>query len=93
MKPSARKSHGEYKPIIIHGCGRTEVIGQRGTIQNWVALTNSGETYYPRRGITFTNREDALACAQRAIDRRVSFRAQRRKQLQAEQATNPKKKG
>ena len=69
MKASARKSLGEYKPLIIHSSGRTEVVGQRGTTELWVALTNGGSTYRARRGVTFADRTDAIAHAQKVIDK------------------------
>ncbi len=69
MKAGARKSLGEYKPLVIHSSGRTEVVGQRGTEELWVALTNGGSTYRARRGVTFATRKDAVAYAQKTIDR------------------------
>lgn len=75
MRASARKSLGEYKPLIVHKSGRTEVVGQRGHTERWVALTNSGETYRARRGVTFKSREDAVAYAQRHIGRLNELRA------------------
>lgn len=75
MKASARKSLGEYKPVIVHGNGRTEVVGQRGHTEHWQALTNCGETYHARRGVTFPDRADAVAYAQRHIERLREFKA------------------
>jgi len=74
MKSSARKSLGEYKPVIVHGGGRTEVVGQRGHTEHWQAFTNCGETYRAVRGVTFKDREDAVAYAQKHIDRLIEFR-------------------
>ena len=96
MKASARKSLGEYKPLIIHDSGRTEVVGQRGHTEHWIALTNSGETYRPRRGVTFVDRDKAVAYAQRHIDRLREFkkrrdqeRAERHARYAAQAALNP----
>lgn len=77
MKASARKSLGEFKPLIVHDSGRTEVVGQRGHTEHWLALTNGGETYRARRGVTFAARADAVAYAQRHIDRLREFKARR----------------
>lgn len=77
MKASARKSLGEFKPLIVHDSGRTEVVGQRGRAEHWVALTDSGETYRAIRGVTFKAREDAIAYAQQHIDRLIEFRERR----------------
>jgi hypothetical protein len=86
MKASARKSLGEFKPLIIHSDGRTEVVGQRGRTEHWVALTNSGETYRARRGITFETSEEAIAYAQNRIDRLNEFVAKRRAEYEARHA-------
>lgn len=83
MKATARKSLGEYKPVIIHDSGRTEVVGKRGHTEHWQALTNCGETYRPRRGVTFTTKEDAIAYAQKHIDRLTEFAARRRAEYAA----------
>lgn len=88
MKASARKSLGEFKPLIVHASGRTEVVGQRGNTEHWVALTNSGETYHARRGVTFKTREEAIEYAQRRIDRLNEFAAKRRAEYEARHATN-----
>ncbi|PQV52917.1 hypothetical protein LX70_04023 [Defluviimonas denitrificans] len=77
MKASARKSLGEFKPLIIHDSGRTEVVGKRGHTEHWQALTNGGETYHPVRGVTFPDRGEAVAYAQRHIDRLLEARARR----------------
>lgn len=68
MTASARKSLGEYKPMIKHASGRTEIVGRRGYNEHWIALTNAGETWRWRRGLTFTDRDDAVAYAQKHID-------------------------
>jgi hypothetical protein len=80
MKASARKSLGEYKPLIIHDSGRTEVIGKRGRTEHWQALTNCGETYRPQRGVTFADKGRAIAYAQRHIDRLREFEARKEKE-------------
>lgn len=86
MKASARKSLGEFKPLIVHDSGRTEVVGRRGTTEHWVALTNSGETYRPRRGVTFKERADAVAYAQRHIERLTEFKARKAKEREQRHA-------
>ncbi len=80
MKASARKSLGEYKPLIVHRSGRTEVVGQRGHTEHWQALTNCGETYRARRGVVFKDRKDAVDYAQRHIDRLNEFTARRKRE-------------
>lgn len=80
MKASARKSLGEFKPLIVHANGRTEIVGQRGHTEHWQAFTNGGETYHARRGVTFTEREDAVAYAQRHIDRLLALKERRDKE-------------
>lgn len=87
MKASARKSLGEFKPLIIHASGRTEVVGQRGHTEHWIALTNGGETYHARRGVTFKTREEAVAYAQARIDRLTEFAAKRRAEYEARHAS------
>lgn len=77
MRASARKSLGEYKPLIVHENGRTEVVGKRGRTEHWRALTNCGETYRPQRGVTFADRDEAVAYAQRHIDRLNEAKARR----------------
>lgn len=86
MKASARKSLGEYKPMIQHASGRTEIVGKRGYNEHWIALTNAGETWRWRRGLTFKNREDAVAYAQKHIDSLVEA-IERRKAARAERHT------
>lgn len=77
MKASARKSLGEYKPLIIHASGRTEVIGKREAT-GYQARVEGKERY--RRGLTFTDRAAAMAYAQRHIDRLIEDRARRDRQ-------------
>jgi len=77
MKASARKSLGEYKPLIIHDSGRTEVIGKRSHTEHWIALTNAGTTQHFSRGVTYAERADAVAHAQKHIDRLKEFKARK----------------
>ncbi|WP_085044314.1 hypothetical protein [Ensifer aridi] len=80
MKPSARKSYGEFKPVIIHDSGRTEIVGQRGHVQRvrpeTVFYSGPTEIHHSERGVTFTDRGDAIAYARRVIeDRKASYAA------------------
>ena len=67
---SARKSNGEYKPLISFSGGRTEVVEQSSeragvyTKHGFIA----GNRY--ARGSTYDNRADAIAAAQAEINRR-----------------------
>lgn len=74
MRASARKSYGEYKPVIVHTNGRTEIVGQKGRLDRIQAQTvfysGPSEIWRGRRGVTFTERDDAVAYAQRVINRR-----------------------
>jgi hypothetical protein len=77
MKAGARKSYGEYKPLIItehFGRVRTEVLGQRSYIQKIQPLTKfyDGPTRVKHnlRGLTFPTREEAVAYAEAEIRRR-----------------------
>lgn len=75
MKPSARKSFGEYKPMIRHTDGRTEICGQRSRTFQIQAETKfySGPSEVTKhyRGATFKTRAEAVAFAQRDIDFRI----------------------
>lgn len=86
MKASARKSLGEYKPLIVHDSGRTEVVGKRGHTEYWIALTYSGETYRAHRGVTFPSRKEAIDYAQKHIDRLREFTARRKKEREERHA-------
>lgn len=86
MTPSARKSLGEYKPMIRHGNGRTEIVGKRGYNQHWVALTNGGEAWHWRRGLTFVERSDAIAYAQKHIEDLEKAVARRKAEREARHA-------
>lgn len=76
-RPGARKSFGEYKPLMIHiderlgFCQRTEVLGQRGRLEIVQPQTKfySGpsEIWHARRGITFKTRQEAIAFASKYI--------------------------
>lgn len=68
---SARKSLGEYKPLIKVG-GRTEVIEQNP--DRFARNTRGGMVQGSRyaRGTTYSNRGDAIAAAQLVIDHRLA---------------------
>lgn len=96
MKASARKSFGEYKPIIIHPHmhlpeidGRTEVVGQRGRLEVIIPQTKHyqgpTEVWHSKRGVTFVDRSDAVAYAQCEIERRNAARAKARADYEARQ--------
>ena len=65
---SARKSLGEYKPLIKFGDGRTQVVETNP--DRMAVYTKHGRVEGNRyaRGATYTNRADAIAAAQKAID-------------------------
>lgn len=73
MKATARKSYGEYKPIIVFDSGRTEICGKNGRVVHEQAQTqfgySSSRTIY-QRGVTFRVRQDAVDYAQVVIERR-----------------------
>lgn len=56
MRASARKSFGEYKSMIVHGSGRTEIVRQRVYLEIGQPETKfySGpsEVWHARRGGT-----------------------------------------
>ena len=71
MKASARKSHGEFKPVIIHPNGRNETVGRN---TRYCPYTHRE---FSRRGVTFEKRPDAVAYAAQVINRRLDFKWQR----------------
>jgi len=78
MKASARKSYGEYKPVIIYDNGRTEICGQRGYNVFEYAQTQFGYSsirWVAKRGLTFKLRAEAVDFAQRDIEHRQQYRA------------------
>lgn len=89
MKPSARKSLGEYKPLIIHENGRTEVLGQTGHLQRIQAQTKfySGpdSIWRGKRGKVFQTREEAISYADAQIAFRVARDAERAAAYAAQQ--------
>ena len=70
MKASARKSHGEYKPVIVHDSGRTEIIGRNVRYCPYTHRT------FGRRGVVFAGRADAVGYAAQTINRRLDFHHQ-----------------
>lgn len=89
MKASARKSYGEYKPLIVHPSGRTEVVGQRGHLERIQPQTKfyDGplEVWHAHRGVTFKSREEAVRYAQQHIDRLIENRARKLAEYEARQ--------
>ncbi|MGJ7039201.1 hypothetical protein J2Y63_002456 [Shinella sp. BE166] len=81
MKPGARKSLGEYKPLIIHPNGRTEVLGQAGHLQRIQAQTKfyggPDQIWHGERGKTFPTRGEAVAYAEKQIAARAARDAER----------------
>ena len=69
-KASARKSLGEYKPLIVYPEGRTEVCEQ--SPERFDRYTKQGVIKGQRmaRGNTYATREEAIAAAQAVIDAR-----------------------
>jgi|GEM_PF-5243327 len=81
MKPGARKSLGEYKPLITPPNGRTEVLGQAGHLQRIQAQTKfySGpdSVWHGKRGKVFQTREEAISYAEAQIAFRLARDAER----------------
>ena len=69
-KASARKSTGEYKPIVVIG-NKTTVVEQNP--ERFDVNTRNGVVKGNKfaRGNTYPTREDAIAAAQRYIDFRL----------------------
>lgn len=67
-KASARKSLGEFKPLIVYPCGKTEVCEQSPERQE--RYTKNGPVKGNRlaRGNTYLTREEAVEAAQQVID-------------------------
>jgi len=79
MEATARKSLGEYKPVIRYASGRTEICGQNARLIREFAQTKFGhcsERIKYKRGVTFASRNDAIAYAQRVIDQRHEKQAE-----------------
>ena len=77
---SARKSKGEYKPMIKWPSGRTEIVEQaeeRRPIYNPETGTYHRADKYAR-GTTYANRSEAIAAAQAEIDHRPAETTKRR---------------
>lgn len=77
MKASARKSYDAYKPLIVHDNGRTEIVGKRSKSSYWERV--AGRERFCR-GVTFADRADAVAYAQRHIERLIADRERRAKE-------------
>lgn len=73
MTPAARSNppHG-YKALIVHPNGRTEILAAR-----FAVAADGRDTRRVRAGRNFASRDEALAFATQAIERRLGFRAER----------------
>lgn len=70
VQPSARKSQGSYKPVIIHTSGRTQVLQQAAVKPySWNDKHTKRRYTADARGTTYATREEALAVAQAFIDK------------------------
>lgn len=70
VKASARKSLGEYKPLIVFPDGSTQIVEQADERQLQYSISERRyfrENKYAR-GTTYKNREDAINAAQIKID-------------------------
>ena len=86
-KASARKSCGEYKAVVIHPDGRTEILGKRERPLIWRGreALPGGPTHFVR-GKTFATRDEAVTFAQRTIDLRAQKNAEYMAQFNARRA-------
>lgn len=75
LKPSARKSFGSYKPLVVRPNGSTEVVGTRAETRyrTWIDGKPDPRTAYTHyeRGKTFSTRPEAIAFAVTVIERRA----------------------
>lgn len=64
---SARKSKGQYKPIVLFPCGRTLVVEQ--SPERFGRNTRTGYIEGQRfaRGVTYASREEAIEAAEKYI--------------------------
>jgi hypothetical protein len=69
-KASARKSLGEYKPLIVYPCGRTEVCEQSPDRHDRNTKRGVIKGNKMARGTTYSTRDEAVAAAQEWIDMR-----------------------
>lgn len=67
---SARKSLGEFKPIIVYPNGKTEVCEQSPERANQHTKYGVIKGNRMARGTTYKTREEAIAAAQAVIDAR-----------------------
>lgn len=69
--PSARKSFGSYKPVIVRGDGSTEICGQNAKLSYkvWQGNRPDPKSAYVKhaRGVTFDTREEAIQYARDCI--------------------------
>ena len=67
VRPSARKSFGSFKPVLVYPGGRTEICGQRAvtSYKIWQASQPDPKSAYVKysRGKTFPTRDEAIAYA------------------------------
>jgi hypothetical protein len=70
VKASARKSLGEYKPLIVYPNGKTEVCEQspeRATVHTKAGVIRGNRM---ARGTTYNTRDEAITAAQTVINNR-----------------------
>lgn len=70
-KASARKSLGEYKPLIVYPSGSTEVCEKSPERQDRYTKHGVIKGNKKARGTTYPTKEEAVAAAQRVIDLRL----------------------
>lgn len=74
-KPSARKSYGEFKPVLVNSRGQTKILGQRGHVQRVQPQTKfyegPTEIYHARRGKTFPTGDEAKSFVANEISTRL----------------------
>jgi|GEM_PF-6120991 len=76
-RPSARKSFGQYKAVIVHEDGRSEILGKVSRPLVWRGKESMpGGPMRFVRGKTFASREEAIAFARRTIDLRAQRHAE-----------------
>jgi len=84
-KASARKSLGEYKPLIVYPNGKTEVCEKSPERANHYTAKGMIKGNRYARGKTYADRAEAIAAAQDVIDyRREATEAEYRKWAQSD---------
>lgn len=70
-KASARKSLGEYKPLIVYPNGSTEVCEKSPERSDRHTKYGVIKGNKKARGTTYTTKEEAVAAAQKCLDLRL----------------------